>query len=73
MARPVIGIPCGDPAGIGPEIVVKALRNKELYRICKPLVVGDVHTLKKTNEIIRSGSCILILSIHRTRANTNRE
>jgi 4-hydroxythreonine-4-phosphate dehydrogenase len=28
MIKPVIGIPLGDPAGIGPEIVVKALSEK---------------------------------------------
>ena len=41
MNRPVIGIPIGDPAGIGPEIVLKALKNSKLYDICKPLVVGN--------------------------------
>lgn len=41
MNKPIIGIPLGDPAGIGPEIVVKALAEKEIYDICKPLVIGD--------------------------------
>lgn len=55
MYRPIIGIPLGDPAGIGPEIVVKALRNQELYRICKPLVIGDLQTLKLIDGVIHSG------------------
>jgi 4-hydroxythreonine-4-phosphate dehydrogenase len=38
---PVIGITMGDPASIGPEIAVKALLNKNIYSICKPLIVGD--------------------------------
>lgn len=38
---PLIGITMGDPAGIGPEIIVKALREKELYEICRPVVIGD--------------------------------
>lgn len=41
MNRPVIAIPMGDPAGVGPEIVVKALSAKELYDISKPLIIGD--------------------------------
>lgn len=45
--KPIIGIPLGDPAGIGPEIVVKALNNKEIYEICKPLVVGDKNTIEQ--------------------------
>jgi len=40
--RPVIGITAGDPAGIGPEIILSALNYSELYRLCKPLVIGDV-------------------------------
>ena len=40
MKRPLIGITIGDPAGIGPEIVVKALADKGLYDICRPLVIG---------------------------------
>ena len=31
----------GDPAGIGPEIIVKALGLEETYKKCKPLVIGD--------------------------------
>jgi 4-hydroxythreonine-4-phosphate dehydrogenase len=31
----------GDPAGIGPEICVKALAQADIYRICRPVVVGD--------------------------------
>jgi 4-hydroxythreonine-4-phosphate dehydrogenase len=38
---PVIGIPMGDPAGIGPEIVVKSLADPEIYAVCRPLVVGE--------------------------------
>ena len=34
----------GDPAGIGPEVVRKALRDKSLYKICRPLVIGDART-----------------------------
>jgi 4-hydroxythreonine-4-phosphate dehydrogenase len=55
MSRPIIGIPLGDPAGIGPEIVLKALRNQELYRICRPLVIGDLQTLKQIDGILHSG------------------
>jgi len=47
---PVIGITMGDPASIGPEIAVKALLNKSIYEICKPLIVGDVNVF---NQIIQ--------------------
>lgn len=44
----------GDPAGIGPEIVLKALENKDLYQICRPLIIGNVNVLEKVLSIINS-------------------
>jgi 4-hydroxythreonine-4-phosphate dehydrogenase len=41
MAKPIIGITMGDPAGIGPEVIGKILLNKNINRICVPLVIGD--------------------------------
>lgn len=38
---PIIGITMGDPAGVGPEIIVKALSDPAVYKICRPLVLGD--------------------------------
>jgi 4-hydroxythreonine-4-phosphate dehydrogenase len=55
MNRPIIGIPMGDPAGIGPEIALKGLKNKDLYDICKPLIIGDIQVLKKIEKNIKSG------------------
>lgn len=47
MTRPIIGIPMGDPAGIGPEIVVKALASEEVNKVSKSVVIGDEKTLKQ--------------------------
>lgn len=41
MNKPVIGIPIGDPAGIGPEITVKALKEMDIYDVCSPVVIGS--------------------------------
>ena len=38
---PIIAITMGDPASIGPEIAVKALLDKNIHAICRPLIVGD--------------------------------
>ena len=38
---PLIAITVGDPAGIGPEVVVKALASGRLREVCRPLVVGS--------------------------------
>jgi 4-hydroxythreonine-4-phosphate dehydrogenase len=39
--KPIIAITMGDPASIGPEIAVKALLDKNITAICKPLIIGD--------------------------------
>ncbi len=39
--KPLIAIPLGDPAGIGPEIVVKSLAAPEVTGVARPVVVGD--------------------------------
>ncbi|MBU1628100.1 4-hydroxythreonine-4-phosphate dehydrogenase PdxA, partial [bacterium] len=48
--KPTIAITMGDPAGIGPEIVLKALNEKELYELCRPVIIGDLKVLKRTSE-----------------------
>ncbi len=44
----------GDPAGIGPEIVVKALANPYMYEISKPVVIGSVAALRRIAKILDS-------------------
>lgn len=51
--RPIIGITMGDPAGCGPEILVKALADKATYERCRPLVVGDVGVIQDALRIAR--------------------
>lgn len=45
--RPVIGITLGDPAGIGPEIVLGALRDGEVHDRCIPVVIGHEGILRR--------------------------
>jgi 4-hydroxythreonine-4-phosphate dehydrogenase len=50
--KPIIAITMGDPAGIGPEVTVKALMRPEVWDCCRPLVVGDGATLKRIATLI---------------------
>lgn len=43
---PRIALPIGDPVGIGPEIILKALRRTEIRSLCQPVVVGDAEVLR---------------------------
>lgn len=52
MGRSIIGITMGDPASIGPELSAKVLSKPELYKKCKPIIVGDGNTMERALELI---------------------
>lgn len=44
----------GDPAGVGPEIIVKALSNPELRAAFSPIVIGDLFWLRHIADLLGS-------------------
>ena len=52
MSRPRIAITMGDAAGVGPEVIMKALAHSEVYAQCRPLVVGDARRLERAGGIV---------------------
>jgi 4-hydroxythreonine-4-phosphate dehydrogenase len=61
MEKPVIGITMGDPAGIGPEIVVKSVLHPETLQVCRPVVVGDQRVVKKALGVFGAGAGMKVL------------
>lgn len=53
--KPIIGITMGDPAGIGPEILVSALSGRDLYGLARPLVIGDTGILQAAQALAGTG------------------
>lgn len=57
MERPVILLTMGDPAGIGPEITVKALSHPDIYGICIPaaLIDGEIlaEAIRMTGSVLK--------------------
>jgi 4-hydroxythreonine-4-phosphate dehydrogenase len=51
--RPIIGLTMGDPAGIGPEIIVKTMNEASLYEDCRPLAIGDVPTFQRAISLLQ--------------------
>lgn len=45
--KPIVGITIGDPAGIGPEVVLGALADGEVYDRCVPVVFGHAGVLRR--------------------------
>ncbi|MED3904690.1 4-hydroxythreonine-4-phosphate dehydrogenase PdxA [Geobacillus thermodenitrificans] len=60
--KPTIGITMGDAAGVGPEIIVKALQNSSIYEQCHPLVIGDAKILERAVRITKAGLTVRPIS-----------
>lgn len=52
--KPILAITMGDPAGVGPEIVVKALGSRRLWRACRPVVIGRRPALEAAARSLKS-------------------
>lgn len=50
--KPVVAITMGDPAGIGPEIVVGTMLDQSLHECCKPFVIGSIGMLERAVKIL---------------------
>ena len=53
--KPIIGITMGDPAGIGSEIIAKALTQASVYNRCRPVVIGDRWAMEDAVRIVDAG------------------
>ena len=54
--KEIVGITMGDPAGVGPEIIVKALSQEEFYRISSPVVMGEETVLRRAIDLVGKNS-----------------
>src|SRR6185369_13093978 len=54
VSLPIVGITMGDPAGVGPEVIMKALARAEAYTLCRPLVIGDTRQLKRAGALLKA-------------------
>ena len=84
MTLPRIAIATGDPAGIGPEIALKAALDTRVRDLCRPLLVGDpvavelharaaglpvsLHVIRKANDAEWTDGAVNLLD---TRDGTN--
>ncbi|ABR46463.1 4-hydroxythreonine-4-phosphate dehydrogenase [Alkaliphilus metalliredigens QYMF] len=59
---PILGITMGDPCGIGPEITAKALVHKNVYEVCRPIVVGSAKVLEAAIAICNKDLKVNVVS-----------
>jgi 4-phospho-D-threonate 3-dehydrogenase / 4-phospho-D-erythronate 3-dehydrogenase len=49
----MLGITMGDPAGIGPEVIAKALAGAHLHSVCRSIVIGSLPVMERTIKALR--------------------
>ena len=57
--KPILAISMGDPAGVGSEVVVRALAHPHIYAVCTPIVIGDKVAIQSAITL-----CRLPLALH---------
>lgn len=50
--RPITAVTMGDPAGIGPEIVVGTMLDEGIHECCRPFVIGSIAVLEKAAKVL---------------------
>jgi 4-hydroxythreonine-4-phosphate dehydrogenase len=49
--KPLLGVTMGDPAGVGPEVIVRALAHPEIRSVCAPVVIGDANAVRQAMNL----------------------
>jgi 4-hydroxythreonine-4-phosphate dehydrogenase len=61
--RKKLGITMGDPAGVGPEIIVKALLERHVHDLCQPIVIGDPECMRRAvKDIVKTPMEIRVIA-----------
>src|SRR6185437_7482643 len=62
-----IGITMGDPAGIGPELCLRALQNRELLQECCPIIFGNAALLRRVAKATNQPFNARVIGLHELR------
>jgi len=68
LRLPLLGITMGDPAGIGPEVIAKALSGPHLHKVCRSLVIGSFPVMERTIKTLRLKLNVVRVQGHETTA-----
>lgn len=59
---PLVAITLGDPAGVGPEVVVRAWQSPAVHACCRPVIVGHPEVLRRAVERFAPGLTVVTVS-----------
>jgi 4-hydroxythreonine-4-phosphate dehydrogenase len=61
MNKPYIGVPIGDPAGIGPEIALKSASDSRVLELANPVLIGDTNVLQNLIDLYKLELKIIVI------------
>jgi 4-hydroxythreonine-4-phosphate dehydrogenase len=64
-SKPILAVTLGDAAGTGPELITKAFGHPDVRAVCRPIVVGDVATLRAALAITRVPATVRVIAAPR--------
>jgi 4-hydroxythreonine-4-phosphate dehydrogenase len=59
--KPIIAVTMGDPSGVGPELLVKALTSLDILDVCRPVIIGDPVALRRAADLLNQPLPLLTL------------
>ena len=62
MYKPLIAVPIGDPAGVGPEIVAKSVASEEVFEAADCVIVGDKTIIENAIKIVGVDLTVHVIS-----------
>ena len=62
MKKPLIAVPIGDPAGVGPEIVAKSVASGDVFEAADCVIVGDKTIIENAIKIVGEDLTVHVLS-----------
>lgn len=62
MKKPLIAVPIGDPAGVGPEIVAKSVASEEVFGAADCVIVGDKTIIENAIKIVGVDLTVHVIS-----------
>ncbi|GAC1492309.1 MAG: D-threonate 4-phosphate dehydrogenase [Vulcanimicrobiaceae bacterium] len=62
MKLPTIALTMGDAAGVGAEVIAKALADGSYHARCRPIVIGDASVMRRASALVRSPQSVRIVA-----------
>ncbi|HEY4716652.1 MAG TPA: 4-hydroxythreonine-4-phosphate dehydrogenase PdxA, partial [bacterium] len=72
MELPIIGITMGDPTGVGPEVIIKALKNPKVRSTVRCVILGDKNVIVKHSKMFKISLPLVDVTEHSINSFTNK-